>query len=222
VALLLVGLVLGGAAAPSQSAPSASVRSFRVTVYFLIDGQSAPLGVRRTVMRRGFAPLARLALEQLLAGPSAREPAEGLTSAIPAGAEIRFFSIVQRPKGSTATVDLAGLPSLANVNGTTIARIGTQIACTLIGVSDVTRVASSQGDALGTSGSYMAVSRSTPGITSCSSAFGSATSKHCPKRQFSQLPSRVASANWHENFSASCGDEVPVVVPTNRDSHARR
>jgi len=139
-ALLLVGLALGGAAAPSDSATTASARSFRVTVYFLIDGQSAPLGVRLTVVRLGFAPLARLALEQLLAGPSARERAEGLTSAIPAGAKIRSFSIVPGPKGSTATVDLAGLPSLANVNGTTIARIGTQIARTLIGLSDVARV----------------------------------------------------------------------------------
>jgi len=138
-ALLLVGLALGGAA-PSDSATATSVRSFRVTVYFLINGQSAPLGVRRTVVRRGFAPLARLALEQLLAGPSARERAEGLTSAIPAGAKLRSFSIVQRPKGSTATVDLASLPPLANVNGTTIARIGTEIARTLIGLSNLARV----------------------------------------------------------------------------------
>jgi len=80
------------------------------------------------------------ALEQLLVGPSARERAEGLTSAIPTGAKIRSLSIVQRPKGSTATVDLAGLPPLANVNGTMIARIGTEIARTLIGLSDVARV----------------------------------------------------------------------------------
>jgi hypothetical protein len=139
-ALLLIGLALGGAAPSDSAATAASVRSFRVTVYFLIDGQSAPLGVRRTVVRLGFAPLARLALERLLAGLSARELAEGLTSAIPVGAKIRSFSIVQRPKGSTATVDLAGLPPLANVNGTTIARIGTEIARTLIGLSDVARV----------------------------------------------------------------------------------
>ena len=63
-----------------------------------------------------------------------------MTSAIPAGARIRSFSIVQRRKDSTATVDLAGLPPLENANGTTIARIGTQIARTLIGLSDVARV----------------------------------------------------------------------------------
>ncbi len=88
-ALLLVGLALGGAAAASHSATSASAQSFRITVYFLTDGQSAPLGVRRTVVRRGFTPLARLAVQQLLAWPSARERSEGLTSAIPADAKIR-------------------------------------------------------------------------------------------------------------------------------------
>jgi hypothetical protein len=41
-ALLLVGLALGGAA-PSDSATAASLRSFRVTVYFLIDGQIRPI-----------------------------------------------------------------------------------------------------------------------------------------------------------------------------------
>jgi spore germination protein GerM len=138
--LLLVGFALGGAAASSHSATSASAQRFRVTVYFLSDGQSAPLGVRRTVVRRGFAALARLALQQLLAGPSARQRHEGLSSAIPAAAKIRSFSITQQPKGSTASVDLAGLPSLAAVNGTTIARIGTQIARTIIGLSDITRV----------------------------------------------------------------------------------
>jgi spore germination protein GerM len=139
-ALLLVALALGGAAAPSHSATSVSAQRFRITVYFLTDEQSAPLGVRRTAVRHGFAALARLALQQLLAGPSARERSEGLTSAIPAGAKIRSFSIVQQLKRSTATVDLTGLPSLATVNGTTIARIGTQIARTIIGLSGIERV----------------------------------------------------------------------------------
>jgi spore germination protein GerM len=139
-ALLLVGLALGGAGTSSRSATSASEQRFRITVYFLTDGQTAPLGVRRTVVRRGFTAAARLALRQLLAGPSARERRDGLTTAIPAGAKIRSFSILQQPKGSSATVDLTGLPSLEKVNGMTIARIGTQIARTIIGLSDVTRV----------------------------------------------------------------------------------
>jgi spore germination protein GerM len=111
-----------------------------VTVYFLADSQTAPLGVRRTVMRRGSAPLARVALQQLLAGPNAGERRQGLTSAVPAGARIRSFSIVRRSHSSTATVDLPGLAPLSSVSGVTIARIGTQIARTLIGLSDVTRV----------------------------------------------------------------------------------
>jgi spore germination protein GerM len=140
----LVSLLLIGAAAVvgvSASSPAAQTTArFRVTVYFLADRQSAPLGVRRTVVRRGSAPLARLALEQLLVGPNGRDRHEGLTSAIPAGTNIRSFSIRQRPRGSTATLDLAGLPPLSHVSGVTIARIGTQIARTVIGLSDVSRV----------------------------------------------------------------------------------
>jgi protein required for attachment to host cells len=65
-ALLLVALALGRAAAPSHSATSVSAQRFRITVYFLTDEQSAPLGVRRTAVRHGFAALARLALPRLL------------------------------------------------------------------------------------------------------------------------------------------------------------
>jgi spore germination protein GerM len=139
-ALLLLGLALGGASASSHSAASAAGQRFRITVYFLVDGQTAPLGVRRTVVRRGSTALARLALQQLLAGPSSRERRQGLTSAIPAGARIRSFAIARQPRGSTATVDLAGLPPLARAKAVTIARIGTQIARTVIGVSDIARV----------------------------------------------------------------------------------
>ena len=63
-----------------------------------------------------------------------------MTTAIPAGTRIRGFSISRRPNGSTATVDLLGLPSPSHVNGVTIARIGTQIARTMIGLSDIARV----------------------------------------------------------------------------------
>jgi spore germination protein GerM len=138
-ALLLLGLLVGGAGV-SHSATKASSQRFRVTVYFLADGQTAPLGVRRTVMRRGSTPLARLALQQLLMGPKAGERHQGLTTAVPTGVSIRSFPIAQSPHGSTATVDLAGLPPLSSVSGVTIARIGTQIARTVIGLSGVTRV----------------------------------------------------------------------------------
>jgi spore germination protein GerM len=138
-ALLLIGLAIGGANA-SRSATHTSGQRFRVSLYFLTDGQTAALAVRRTVVRRDFAPLARIALQQLLAGPDARDRRQGLSSAIPTGTKIRSFSIAQGAHGSTATVDLVGLPPLANTNGVTIARIGTQIARTVIGLSDVARV----------------------------------------------------------------------------------
>jgi hypothetical protein len=136
--LLVLGLALAGSV--PDSATSTTAGRFRVTLYFLVDGQSAPLGVRRTTVRHGSAPLAPLALQMLLAGPNVRERSEGLTSAIPAGVTIRSFSIVQRAHGSAATVDLAGLPPLARVRGVTIARIGTQIARTVIGLSDVVSI----------------------------------------------------------------------------------
>jgi spore germination protein GerM len=138
-ALFLLGLAIGGAGA-SHSATNRSTQSFRVTVYFLADGQTAPLGVRRSVVRPGFVPLARVALEQLLAGPNAVDRREGLRSAVPGGARIRSFTISRWHLGSTATVDLAGLPPLSSVSGVTIARVGTQIARTIIGLSDVKRV----------------------------------------------------------------------------------
>jgi spore germination protein GerM len=138
-ALLLIVVAIGGASA-SHSATNTSAQRLRVTVYFLADGQTAPLGVRRTVVRRGSASVARLALQQLLAGPSAGERSEGLTSAVPAGTRISVVSIVRHAHGSIATVDLAGLPPLSSVSAVTTARIGTQIARTLIGLSDVTEV----------------------------------------------------------------------------------
>jgi spore germination protein GerM len=139
-ALVLVGIAV--AAATGASAPSSprSGQPFRVTLYFLTDEQSAPLGVRRTVFRRGAAPVARPALQALLAGPDERARQEGLTTAIPRGTRIRSLSIARRPHGSTAIVDLSGLPPLSKVNGATIARIGTQISRTLIGLSDIARV----------------------------------------------------------------------------------
>jgi spore germination protein GerM len=139
-ALVLIGIAV--AAATGASAPSAPTagQPFRVTIYFLTDAQTAPLGVRRTVFRHGAAPVARAALQALLAGPRAGDRRQGLTTAIPGGTRIRSFSIERRPHGSTAVVDLAGLPPLAKVNGATIARIGTQITRTVIGLSDIARV----------------------------------------------------------------------------------
>lgn len=78
--------------------------------------------------------------QQLFAGPNAHDRTEGLTTALPRGVRIRSFSILQQPRGSIATVDLLGLPSLSHATGTAIARVGTQIARTVIGLSDIVRV----------------------------------------------------------------------------------
>jgi hypothetical protein len=128
----LAVLTLAGAAVPSNGSSS---RDFRVTLSFLTDGGSAPLGVRRTVVRTGTTPLARLALEALIAGPTASERRDGFTTAIRSSVRIRSLQIsLRRRDGQTAVVDLSGLPRTADV------RMGTQIARTLIGVSDITRV----------------------------------------------------------------------------------
>jgi spore germination protein GerM len=128
----LAVLALAGAAATSNGS---SGRDFRVTLYFLTDGGSAPLGVRRTVVRTGTTPLARLALEALITGPTASERQEGFTTAIRSSVRIRSLHIsLRRRGGQTAVVDLSGLPRTADV------RVGTEVARTLIGVSDIARV----------------------------------------------------------------------------------
>jgi spore germination protein GerM len=133
VVIGLVVLALAGSAAPSGGSPG---RSFRVTLYFLTDDGSAPLGVRRTVVRTGYTPVARKALEALIAGPTEAERDAGLSSAIRPSVRIRSFAIPfsRHRLGETATVDFTGLPRQADD------RIGTQIARTLIGVSDIARV----------------------------------------------------------------------------------
>lgn len=132
--LLFVGLAVVGAAGSAGGVPKTQPQRLRVTVYFLVDDQKASLGVRETAERRGTKPVAEAALQRLLAGPPIGHA--GLTSAIPAGTRVRSLSVVHQ----TARVNLAGLPSLSSVSGTTVARIGTQIARTLIGLSGITRI----------------------------------------------------------------------------------
>ncbi len=123
-----------GTAGSAGGGPKTQARRLQLSVYFLVDRQNASLGIRETAERRGMEPVAKAALQRLLAGPPHGHA--GLTSAIPAGTKARSLSIVHQ----TARVDLAGLPSLSNVSGTTVARIGTQIARTLIGLSGITGI----------------------------------------------------------------------------------
>lgn len=121
---------------PTTSSPPASTNKAdlaRTTIYFLADEGAAPIGVRRTIPRR--APYAKEALSALLAGPSTAERQRGLTTAIPATAELRSFSI----RNSTlAIVDLSGLPESDDVIDN--ARIIFQITRTLVGVSGIHEV----------------------------------------------------------------------------------
>lgn len=112
----------------------------RTTVYFLTKDRTAPLGVRRNLTRRPQVTTARLALEKLIAGPTAAERRRGLATAIPAGTTIRSMTIELRARRSQALVDLSGLPSAEESDSVLRVRVMTQVARTLIGLSDIERV----------------------------------------------------------------------------------
>lgn len=104
------------------------------TIYFLTNDGSAPIGVRRTIKRK--SPYAREALTALLAGPTREEARKGITSAIPKGTHL--LSMTYKRHGADETLNLAGLPHDATVMQK--ARIITQMARTVIGVSGIERI----------------------------------------------------------------------------------
>lgn len=127
----------GTTAARARSAPRPNAQ---VTIYFLIDARTAPIGVRRVISQK--SPSAGAALRLLLQGPTAAERRFGVASALPERARIRSFSIgpsVSARAGS-AMVDLAGLPTSRRAGVLRIARVGAQIARTLIGLSGIERL----------------------------------------------------------------------------------
>jgi spore germination protein GerM len=107
----------------------------RTTLYFLAEGGTIPLGVRRDVVQRVPPPwgsAAGGALEALLAGPTAEEAAAGLTTAIPRGSTL--ISLRLRGEGGTSVIiNLSGLDDVRGALDR--ARIITQIVRTLIGIS---------------------------------------------------------------------------------------
>jgi spore germination protein GerM len=125
----------GSSDAPGQGmatqAPSGTVRT---TVYFLTDDGAAPIGTRRTIKMQ--SPYAREALNALLAGPTAKEEADGITTAIPQGT--RLLSMTYRRHGADETVNLSELPQ--TLDPIEKVRIITQIARTVIGVSGIERI----------------------------------------------------------------------------------
>lgn len=130
-------LAPAGAASDRPQTPRRTV----TTLYFLTPDGAAPIGVRRTLPRQ--SPQARQALEALLAGPT---PAEGVLTVIPADVRLRSLVLEPRRRGSDALVDLTGLPPAAGVppgrrpSVLLHVRVLTQIARTLIGLSDIARV----------------------------------------------------------------------------------
>jgi spore germination protein GerM len=102
----------------------------------LADDGAAPIGVRRTIRTR--SPYAREALNALLAGPTPDEQAHEITTAIPRGT--RLLSLSYKRNGADEIVNLTGLPSQGTLDVMEKARIITQIARTLIGVSGIERI----------------------------------------------------------------------------------
>lgn len=145
----VVGLVGCGGSSPERPAdsPANDVAGITTqpsrgvvgtTVYFLTERGVAPLGVRRTIQTK--SPYAREALEALLLGPSDEERAAGVTTAIPTVTRLRSISVrAPRPRsGSEAVLDLSGLTTVTDPIDR--ARVITQVARTLIGMSDIDRV----------------------------------------------------------------------------------
>ena len=126
------------AASKPKDAASLAARhtqtGLRTTVYFLADGGTAPIGVRRSIERG--STYARSALDALLAGPSESERRAGITSGLPSKAQVRSLTI----HGDTATVDLSGLPAQNDANAVLKVRVITQVSRTLIGLSGIDRV----------------------------------------------------------------------------------
>jgi spore germination protein GerM len=136
VLALLVACGTGcGQAVVDVATPAVERETTRVTLYFLAEDGTIVLGVRRDIVERTPPPwgsVAGGALEALLAGPTAEEAVNGLTTAIPAGT--RLISFRSRGEGGTgAVVNLSGLDGVDD--GIDRARVITQIVRTLVGIS---------------------------------------------------------------------------------------
>jgi Sporulation and spore germination len=73
-----------------------------------------------------------------LAGPTPEEQEQGITTAIPEGT--RLLSMTYKRHGADETVNLTGLPPRDTTDFMRTARLITQIARTLIGVSGIERI----------------------------------------------------------------------------------
>jgi hypothetical protein len=107
--LAVLAVIAAGCGGGTSGAPPPATTAKAVTAT-----NTGPLELRVYLLRKGFvAPVARsvprteavarAAVEELLAGPTAAERDAGLTTDVPAGAELRGLTI----EGGTATVDLS-------------------------------------------------------------------------------------------------------------------
>ena len=138
-ALLVAGCDSGSErAGPSETTPTTSTDGTAtpahpsVAVYFLRDEKVSP--VRREVAAT--PAVARAAVTALLAGPTDEEAADGLTSAIPAGTQLRDISLAN----GTATVDLSGSFDDGGGSASMLGRVA-QIVATLTRFPTIDRVA---------------------------------------------------------------------------------
>lgn len=147
---VLVGAMIGASGcattkpASSAAPPSRAPQTFETTVYFLTEDAGPLLGVRRTLPAR--SPDAREALIALLAGPNSNERSRGLITAFPRPARLVSLRLLTRRAGTDAFINLTGVPPVAGVTPgrqpSVLMRVRalTQIARTLIGLSDIARV----------------------------------------------------------------------------------
>ncbi len=115
-------------ASATESTPATSA----VAVYFLRDGKVSP--VRRTI--HATREVARGALTELLEGPTDKEAAKGLSSAIPTGTTLRDVSLAD----GVATVDLDGTFGGGGGSASMLGRVA-QVVATLTRFPTVDRVA---------------------------------------------------------------------------------
>jgi spore germination protein GerM len=131
-----VGTLIFATAADSKRS-KAKRTTFRSTIYFLTDTGAAPIGVRRTVKTTQLR--ARGVLQALLTGPTPSEAASGITTALPKRTRLRTLTTTG-PGGTTALVDLTGVPAPMEVGSVNVERVLAQVARSLIGVSGIERV----------------------------------------------------------------------------------
>ncbi len=145
VVLVLAGLAVagcdGGSDRPraTETTPTTSTAGTTTTpaqssvaVYFLRDGKVSP--VRRAISAT--PAVARAAMGALLEGPTEKEAADGLASAIPPGTNLRDISVAD----GVATVDLDGSFDDGGGSASMLGRVA-QVVATLTRFPTIQRVA---------------------------------------------------------------------------------